>query len=153
MTLLYNPRQAVLVTCRTEKDHDIITCTWHTPVSNSPAMYAIVLPKGQSQRILETNVFVVNFLSHDKEELLVKAAHLSPELRNKRAALGISTTECEKVDCFRITDEVGWMECEVKQQIPIGNNILIIGSVINSMLIEEDKRPFHVEGDKYTRNL
>ena len=83
MPPIYNPRQTILVTSRAEIDiigkevqkDDIITLSWHMPVSFKPSIYAIAIGKSKfSSKLIEK--------SKDKKVYFIGAyMHmLNPEL-------------------------------------------------------------------------
>lgn len=161
MSLIYNPRQLVLVSCQGKhtlmgKDvekHDILPITWHAPASSHPPMYAIFVNKDLmgAKIIEESRCFAVNFVSYKLFEKSKDSLVVSGEYTNKLATLGIHESPCEKLpDCFRLHDALGWLECEVVEAKEIGDCVLFIGRVLHSEMGNDDLRPFHVEGDTFT---
>lgn len=157
---LYGPRQAVLVTCRgkveilgrvKEKDN-IISVAWHTPLSVEPFMYAIAVGKTRFslKLIKESGVFAVNFISKKMQEEVVYCGRHSGEHLDKFSETGLKKEECEKIDCPRLADALGYLECEVVDEIETGDHVLFIAKVINSKLEKEDKRLFHITGNEFT---
>ena len=157
---VYGPRQAVLVTCRgkvkilgrvTEKDN-IMAVAWHTPLSKEPFMYAISIGKTRFslKLIKESGVFAVNFISKKMKEQVLYCGRSSGEHIDKFAESGLKKEECEKIDCPRLADALGYLECEVADEIEAGDHILFIARVIYSKIEREDKRLFHITGDEFT---
>ncbi len=161
---IYNPRQAVLLTCRgrhvvvgkeVEKD-DIVPCSWHCPVSSHPPMYAVVLEKNLMavSIIRDSGCFVVNFMSFSLSNVIKRAMGISGEFLEKCDALGIHDIACEKlVDCFKLKEALGWLECEVIEEKELGDHSMFIARVLSSYIERDDKRPFLVDGDKFTTTL
>jgi flavin reductase (DIM6/NTAB) family NADH-FMN oxidoreductase RutF len=160
MGLLANPRQTVLVTCRShvevmgkkvEKDN-AITVGWHMPVSFEPQIYAISIGKSRfSHKIItEGKCFVVNFIPLSMKEAAVICGRRSGEHLDKFKLAGLKTDEAENVDCFRISGAIGYLECEVFQEIDVGDHTIFLGKVMHGELIKEGKRLFHTDGDKFT---
>ena len=162
--LLYNPRQAALVTCqgafeqlgKTVEKHDILPCTWHSPASTHPPHYLILVQKNlmASKIISNSKSFVINFIPYGHVDTLKKAQGISGEYTEKCDELGVHETSCEKlVDCFRLKEALGWLECEVVDEKEIGDHTLFIGRVVHSQLVRDDLRPFHIEKDEFTTTL
>jgi flavin reductase (DIM6/NTAB) family NADH-FMN oxidoreductase RutF len=64
--------------------------------------------------------------------------------------LGIHEVSCEKIDCFRVKEALGWLECEVVEEKELGDNVMFVGKVLLSQFDRDDKRPFHIEGSRFT---
>jgi flavin reductase (DIM6/NTAB) family NADH-FMN oxidoreductase RutF len=135
-----------------EKD-DILPCHWHTPLSSHPPMYAIVVNKNllASYIIRESRSFVVNFMPFSQVDKIKNVMASSPEFIDKIESLDLNEAECEKlVDCFRIKEALGWIECEVIDEKPVGDHVLFIGKVAFTHIDYDEKRPFHVHKDDFT---
>lgn len=132
ITALSNPRQTILVTSRYQGKDNIITMDWHTPLSFAPMMYAIAVGKTRfsCDLIKNSKVFVVNFISRDFEK-----------------------EEAEKIDCPRIKQALGFLECKVVDELEVGDHVLFLGEVLNSNLKSRDKRLFHLWGDNFTTTV
>ncbi|MBI4146017.1 flavin reductase family protein [Candidatus Woesearchaeota archaeon] len=160
MTLIYNPRQVVLVSCRgnvqimnrmMERD-EVLPLSWHSPSASHPPMYSIFVQKnlGGAEMIKESGVFVVNFVPFRVVEHARKAMSVSGEYVDKLEAIGLHELPCEKlVDCFRLKEALGWLECEVVEHKEVGDHVLFLGKVVHSFMGVDDKRPFHVDGDEF----
>ncbi|VVB81133.1 Flavin reductase like domain protein [uncultured archaeon] len=162
--LIYNPRQTVLITCRgkhavvgkSEEKDDIVPLQWHSPVSSHPPMYSIVLNKDLMavSIIRNSGCFVVNFIPFSMVNVIKSAMRTSGEFLEKCDALGVHEVQCEKlVDCFKLKEALGWLECEVVEEKELGDHVMFIGKVLSSYLDHDDKRPFHVDADKFTTTL
>lgn len=161
---IYNPRQTVLLTCRgghvvvgkeVEKD-DVVPCSWHSPVSSHPPMYAVSLDKKLMavSIIRDSGCFVVNFVPFSMANIIKRAMGISGEFLEKCDALGVHEMPCEKlVDCFKLKEALGWLECEVVEEKELGDHIMFIAKVLSSYIEHDDKRPFLVDGDKFTTTL
>lgn len=159
--LIYSPRQAVLVTCQGSHEvmgvqkeiHDVVPLTWHSPSSSHPPLYSIFVQKdlAAASLIRKSGGFVVNFVSWDMIDIVKKAQSISGEFTDKAKDLGLAKVPTEKiVDCFKIKNAVGWLECEVMKEIEVGDNILFVGKVVLSEMKQDSKRPFHIEKDNFT---
>ncbi|HLF54639.1 MAG TPA: flavin reductase family protein [Candidatus Nanoarchaeia archaeon] len=159
--LIFNPRQTVLITCRgkfeivgkSEEKDDIVPLHWHSPVSDHPPMYSIFLNKNLMavQIIRNSGCFVINFIPFSLIDTVKTAMKTSGEYLDKCKTIGINEESCEKlVDCFRLKEALGWLECEVVEEKEYGDHIMFIGKVLFSQLDHDEKRLFHVKGDEFT---
>lgn len=152
ITTLTNPRQTILVTCRYKGKDNIITLDWHTPLSFNPMMYAISVGKTRHslELIRKSGCFVVNFMSKDFEKEILFCGRHSGKNFDKFAETGLTKEEAEKIDCPRIKEALGFLECRVVDEIEVGDHILFIANVLNADLKTRGKRLFHLWGDKFT---
>lgn len=161
MGLLTNPRQTVIVTCRargavvmgveTEKDN-AITIDWHMPVSFKPQLYAIAVGKSRFSHklIQESKAFVVNFLPLTMKEAAIYCGRHSGEHRDKIKDAGLTIHDADNVDCPRLGGAVGYLECEVVNEVNAEDHTVFIGKVVHAELMKEEKRLFHVDKDDFT---
>lgn len=161
MSLIYNPRQLVLISCQGKhtlfgkeiEKHDILPITWHAPASSHPPMYAIFVNKELmgAKIIEESRCFVVNFVSYNLFESVQEKLTVSGEYSDKLGELGLRETACEKLpDCFALRDAIGRLECEVIESKEVGDSLMFLGRVIHSEMGNNDARAFHMEGDRFT---
>ncbi len=157
-----NPRQVILVSCRGEvkarfspgkeiKDN-IMTLAWHMPVSFDPPLYAISIGKERYSLnlIKESNVFVVNFMPFELKKEVLFCGRNSGEHIDKFEETGLEKEEAERIDCCRIKQALGCLECEVVNQIEAGDHVIIVGKVLNIKENKKGKRIFQVKGDRFT---
>ena len=160
MSSLNGPRQAVLVTCRAEvavmgiqKEKDnIITLAWHMPVSHSPSLYALAVGRQRfsAGMIQKSKCFAVNFMPAELEKEVLLCGRKSGSSSDKFALCNFKKVECTTIDCARIKEAVGYLECELVQEIEAGDHIIFIGKVLKSGLLEDKKRLFHIKDDIFT---
>ena len=160
MGLLTNPRQTIIVTCRSrvnimgkhvEKDN-AITLDWHMPVSFNPQLYAIAIGTSRFSHklITEGKAFVVNFIPETMKKAAVYCGRHTGEHSDKLKDTGLETYDADNVDCPRIEGAVGYLECEVVQEITAGDHTIFIGKVVHADLVSEKKRLFHIDKDDFT---
>ena len=160
MGFLSGPRQAVLITCRSrikvlgrevEKDNVFMT-TWHMPVSSKPQRYAVSVGLSQFSHdlIRKGKCYVVNFMPVEMKDKVWHAARRSGEHINKFAQAGLETHEAKSIDCGRIVGALAYLECEVIQEIPVGDHTLFIGKVVNGDVLKEAPRLYHIDEDRFT---
>ncbi|MBR9691659.1 flavin reductase family protein [Candidatus Woesearchaeota archaeon] len=155
------PMQAILVSSRAEiktkfspepevKDN-IFTLCWHMPVSFDPPLFAISAGKARysSKLIKESKVFVVNFMDLKHEKEVVFCGTNSGEHIDKFKETGLEKEEAEKIDCVRIKQASGFLECKVVNEVDAGDHIVFIGEVLNMDLKKTKNRMFS-EDDRFT---
>src|SRR3989338_5418406 len=152
MPSIYNPRQVILVTSRAEieiigKDvvkEDIITLSWHMPVSFDPAIYAIAIGKSKfsSKLIQKSGVFAVNFIPKELEKQALFCGTHHGEHMDKFKESKLTKEESEKIDCPRVKEALAYLECELINTVEAGDHYIFIGKVINSAEIKQGKRLF-----------
>ncbi|MBU0615965.1 MAG: flavin reductase family protein [Nanoarchaeota archaeon] len=163
MASITGTRQVVLVSCRAQLDmlgkkvhkDNIIALSWHMPVSFNPVMYAIAIGKTRFSRkiIDESGVFVVNFISDKLEEKALFVGRNSGLHMDKWSKAKLTKEEAESVDCCRIKQAIGYLECEVASQVEAGDHIIYFGKVLKQELKKNSKRLFQVEGNKFTTTV
>ena len=155
---IFNPRQTIIVTTRgsaevlgkkVQKDN-AITLDWHTPLSFDPFLYCICIGKTRfSLQILrESKVFCVNFMDLKHKDIVLYCGRNSGRHVDKFESSKIIKEECEKIDCPRIDQAVGYLECEIINEIENGDHILFIGKVLKQEQ-KEGQRIFHLDANDF----
>jgi len=157
---LINPRQVILVTSEAEMElfgkkaekQNIVTIAWHMPVSFEPMIYAIAVSKARlSHRMIsKSKVFCVNFISKSLEKKALFCGRNSGEHIDKFKESGLTKEDCDSIHCPRIKEALAFLECEVAEEVEVGDHIIFIGKVVNSRLKKSEKRLFYLGDDKFT---
>ncbi len=152
ITTLSNPRQTILLTCRLEGKDNIITLDWHTPLSFDPMMYAVSVAKIRYslELIRKSGVFVVNFMPKEFEKEILYCGRHSGRDVDKFKETGLEKEESETINCPRIKQALGYLECKVEKEIEVGDHILFVATILKSDLKKEGRRLFHLFADKFT---
>lgn len=166
MPSIYNPSQVVLVTSRAEIDiigkevvkDDIITLSWHMPVSFDPAIYAVAIGKSKfsAKLIGKSGVFVVNFIPQTLEKQAIFCGTHHGEHMDKFRETGLTREEAEKIECPRIKEALAYIECELVNTVEAGDHYIFIGKVVNSAERGQGKRLFQkpsATGYKFTTTV
>ncbi|MBC8388565.1 MAG: flavin reductase family protein [Actinobacteria bacterium] len=155
ITTLTNPRQTILLTCRAEGKDNVMTLDWHTPLSFEPVMYAVSIGKTRYSLSLirKSKVFVVNFMSKDFEKELLFCGRHSGKTLDKFKETGLEKEEAETINCPRIKQALGYLECKVEKETEVGDHFLFIARVTKSELKQKGKRLFHLFADKFTTTM
>jgi flavin reductase (DIM6/NTAB) family NADH-FMN oxidoreductase RutF len=147
MALVYNPRELVLVSCRGRativgkghEHHDIVATSWHSPASDEPALYAVWLSASLDfplSIIRQSGVFCVNLMPYAHRAEAVFCSRHAGEHIDKFSETGLSPGECEAIDCVRIVEAVGYLECELVEERTTGDHVQLIGKVLRATMTE-----------------
>ena len=157
---LIGSRETVLVTCKAHVEHfgkrlekeDILAVDWHMPCSLEPFVYAISIKKNHFSHklISKSKVFVVNLISKDLEKQALFCGTHSGEQVDKFSQSGLHKMDSHYVDCPKIAEALGWIECFVVQEINVHDHTLFIAEVKHYEMLKEGKRLFHVKEDEFT---
>ena len=155
ITTITNPKQTILLTCRAKGKDNVITLDWHTLLSFKPMMYAVSIGKTRFSfnLVKSSKVFVVNFMSKDFEKEVLFCGRNSGKVLDKFKETGLEKEEAETIDCPRIKQALGYLECKVEKEIEVGDHVLFIAKVSKAELKEKGKRIFHLFEDKFTTTL
>lgn len=155
VTTLTNPLQTILLTSRVDKKDNIMTLDWHCPLSFGPMMYAVSIGKTRYslELVRKSKVFVVNFMSKDFEKEILFCGRNSGKNFDKFKETGFEKEESEKIDCPRIKQAIGYLECKVEKEIEAGDHILFVAKVLKAELKRKERRLFHLYKDKFTTTL
>ena len=155
ITTITNPRQTILLTCRWQGEDNVMTLDWHTPLSFEPMMYAVSIGKTRFSLDLvrKSKVFVVNFMSKDFEKEILFCGRYSGKNVDKFKETGLEKEEAETINCSRIKQALGYLECKIEKEIEVGDHILFIAKVKKAELKKKAKRLFHLFADEFTTTV
>ena len=155
MSELNGPRQIVLVTCRHNGKDNIITLAWHMPTSFQPPMYTLSIGKTRFSHdmIKNSGSFCVNFISAEYKDAIVECGTGSGRSKDKFRESGFGREECERIDCPRIKEALGFLECKVVESIETGDHTIFVGEVLKSSPVKPGKRLYHIDGPKMTTTV
>ncbi len=157
---IVDAKQVILITTRGEAEilgkktikDNIMTADWHSPLSFNPMLYGILIGRTRYSfnLIKKSKVFCVNFIPYKMKEKAIQCGKQRGEHIDKFNDFVLKKDECEKIDCPRLKDAVAFLECEVENEIETGDHVLFVGRVVNSAIKKQDKRLYHIAGDKFT---
>ena len=121
-----------LVTTRDKGVDNVLPVAWHTPLSTSPPLVGIALEQSRHslEMIRSSEQFALNFPAR---QLLHHAQYLgsySGEEFDKFEATQLETFTAVHVDAPLIRECVAWIECELREVIPVGDHELCIGLAV-----------------------
>jgi len=155
ITTYTNPRQVILVTCRANGKDNVFTLDWHTPLSFQPMMYAISVGKSRySLELIRTSkCFVVNFMPAEFEKEIYYCGSHSGRNVDKFEICNFEKENAKKIDCPRIKQAIGYLECKVVEELEAGDHVLFVAKIVHAELKKRTHRLFHLWGNKFTTTL
>lgn len=151
-TVLY-PVPAVMVTCGTMEEKNIITVAWTGTVNSDPAMtYVSIRPGRHSYGIIkERGEFVINLVTEELAYACDLCGVKSGRDIDKFAELHLTAKKGEKVDAPILCESPVNIECKVKQIIPLGTHDMFLAEVVSVQVSDEyldETGKFHFEKAK-----
>jgi len=135
LDFLLLPRPVVLVTCLDEdKNPNIITIAWATPVSHQPLVVAIAIsPKRYSHDLIsKSREFVVNLPGIDLAEGSNWCGRKSGRKYDKFAETDWTIEKGISIETPHIQECYAFLECKVNQQIISGDHTTFFGVVVDA---------------------
>jgi flavin reductase (DIM6/NTAB) family NADH-FMN oxidoreductase RutF len=152
-----NPMPTSLVTTRGKDSRgkivdNVLTIAWQCPLSFQPQMFGISVAKTRYSfsLISESKVFCVNFLTYEQKDLALSCGQTTGMNTDKFQKFRIAKDECETIDCCRLANYSGYLECEVVEQVDVGDHVFFIGKVLKSSGTADSKRLLHLGEGRFT---
>ncbi len=142
-----------LITSTGQHGDNIMTAEWTHHVSYSPGLLAVCIHavNATAENIIKTKEFGVSICAQDQSILSSVAGGSSGRSVNKIAVLkklGFTFTQGKKIKALLVADSVLQLECNVVQQMVIGDHIMFVGEVVEKNL-NTGKDPLIFHGGKY----
>ncbi len=132
---MLNPRLAVLVTCcdKTGKPN-VLTVTWHTPLSHQPPLLGISLGHNRYScgLISETKEFVINIVGQSFKTAINLCGNYSGASHDKIAMAELTLRPAAQVCPPVISGALGHLECRVKEQLLTGDHTLFVADILHA---------------------
>lgn len=130
-TWLY-PTPAVMVSCQSTNQPNIITLAWAGIVCSNPVMIGLgIRPERYSYDIIkQSGEFVVNMAQANQMKLVDHCGVVSGREHDKFADCDFTALPGSMVNVPLIKECPVNLECQVKQVIPLGTHDLFIGEVV-----------------------
>lgn len=137
-TVIY-PVPAVMVSCGTMEEKNIITVAWTGTVNSDPAMtYVSIRPSRHSYQIIkERGEFVINLVTEQLAYACDACGVKSGRDIDKFAEMRLTAKKGEKVDAPIIYESPVNIECKVKQIIPLGTHDMFLAEVVSVQVSDE----------------
>lgn len=157
------PRQVILLTARAELEQkfssdkqlkdNIMTLSWHMPVSFDPPLYAVAVGKQRYtlKMLRHSRAFAVNFMPYSSKDDAIFCGRNSGETIDKFKEISLEKQEAETIDCPILKQALAYAECEVVNEVEAGDHIIIIGKILKMHENKKGKRLFQsAGGDNFT---
>lgn len=140
------PLPAVMVSCGTMEESNIITIAW-TGIVNSdpPRTYISIQPKRWSHHMVnESGEFVINIVPKDLAFAMDKAGCTRGENLDKFADLGLTKEAADKVAAPMIAESPVNIECKVFETLHLGSHDMFLADIVavhvDESVIDESDR-------------
>jgi len=163
MLSIINPRQTVLVGSRgkttilgkSQIKDNLMALDWHMPCSFDPFTYAIsVNKKSLTLRLIRSSrVFTINFVSKEHKAAVIFCGRHSGEHIDKFEECNLKKLEAQAIDCPRVDQAVGYLECEVEAENDMHDHVIFFARVVKAQLMSSEQRLFHVKENEFTTTL
>ena len=137
-TVIY-PVPAVMVSCGTMEQKNIITVAWTGTVNSDPAMtYVSIRPSRHSYNIIkETGEFVINLVTERLTYACDFCGVRSGRDLDKFETMHLTAKKGEKVNTPIIYESPVNIECKVKEIIPLGTHDMFLAEVVSVQVSDE----------------
>ena len=130
-TILY-PIPAVMVSCGTMENSNILTVAWTGIVNSDPAMtYISVRPQRHSYNIIKNSgEFVINITTEDLAFATDWCGVRSGSDYDKFKEMKLTKGKGLHVSCPVIEESPINIECRVKQELPLGTHTMFLAEIV-----------------------
>lgn len=151
-TVLY-PVPAVMVSCGTMEEKNIITVAWTGTINSDPAMtYVSIRPGRHSHDIIKNNgEFVINLVTERLAYACDFCGVRSGRDLDKFAEMHLTAQPGNAVLAPIIAESPVNIECKVKEIIPLGTHDMFLAEVVSVQVSEEyldESGKFHFDKTK-----
>jgi flavin reductase (DIM6/NTAB) family NADH-FMN oxidoreductase RutF len=119
---------------------DGMLTTWVSQAAFEPPLISVAIKAGRPilSSLQKDDLFVINVLSKGNTHVFKNFA--KPDLPGESRFEGLL---CESQKEFGpvLSDAVSYMCCIVRQQVPVGDHVLVFGEVVQGTLLHEEKEP------------
>lgn len=130
---LLSPRLLTVITTKNSKDGvNAAPVDFCSPVSfNPPIVMAALQPQIKTHKnIQETEEFVINILSREYVDQVLRCAARYPEGVNKLKIVGLKQYSSAFVKPPRIKEAKIWLECKLVEEKKVGDHFAVFGEVV-----------------------
>ena len=129
------PRTTVLVsTANSQGVSNAAPFSFVMPVSTNPPIIAVamVATRHTLANIRATGDFVINVPGEDiLKQLMICAQPLPPGISEIKEA-GLTEQKAAQVGSPRIKECLAWFECRLREEIPAGDHLIILGDIVHA---------------------
>ena len=136
---MLNPVPAVMVSCGTEEEHNIITVAWTGIVNSEPPMTYVSVRKQRYSHdmIAKTGEFVINMTTEKLAFATDYCGVRSGRDVDKFKEQNLTPVKGEKVDCPVIKESPVNLECKVVEVHEYGSHDMFVAEIVN-VQVDED---------------
>ena len=136
---MLSPLPAVMVSCGSGSEKNILTIAWTGIINSDPPMTYISVRKSRhSHDIIEKNgEFVINLPTEDMVFQTDWVGVRSGRDHDKFKETGLTPLECEKVSCPMIAESPVNLECRVVQKTELPSHDMFMAEIVAVHINEE----------------
>ena len=137
------PEQVVIAIAKDRQGKaNPVTLGWTMIASGDPPMMAIAVAKKHYsiEAITHSECFTVAFPSSDMADAALFFGSKSGREIDKFAEFECETQPAKEIDSVLLTDAVANFECMLESQVPAGDHIVFIGTIVCSHMNTEPKK-------------
>ena len=129
---MLSPIPAVMVSCGTMEDSNIITIAWTGIINSKPPMtYVSVRPERYSHDIIdETGEFVINLVNEGLVFAMDHCGSTSGKNEDKFKTMHLTKIAASKVSCPMIEESPVNIECKVVEKKQLGSHDMFLAEIV-----------------------
>ena len=143
------PEQVVIAIAKDRQGKaNPVTLGWTMYASGNPPMMAIAVAKKHYsiEAITHSECFTIAFPSSDMADAALFFGSKSGREIDKFAEFECETEPAKEIDSVLLTDAVANFECMLDSQVPVGDHIIFVGTVVCSHMNAEPKKRLYTTG-------
>ena len=143
------PEQVVIAIAKDRQGKaNPVTLGWTMIVSGNPPMMAIAVAKKHYsiEAITHSECFTIAFPSSDMADAALFFGSKSGREIDKFAEFDCETEPAKEIDSVLLADAVANFECMLDSQVPVGDHIIFVGTVVSSHMNTEPKKRLYTTG-------
>ena len=143
------PEQVVIAIAKDRQGKaNPVTLGWTMIVSGNPPMMAIAVAKKHYsiEAITHSECFTIAFPSSEMAEAALFFGSKSGREIDKFAEFECETEPAKEINSVLLADAVANFECTLESQVPAGDHIIFVGTVVCSHMNAEPKKRLYTTG-------
>ncbi len=143
------PEQVVIAIAKDKAGRaNPVTLGWTMIVSGSPPMMAIAVAKTHYsiEAITHSKSFTIAFPSSDMADAALFFGSKSGRDTDKFAEFDCKTEHAKSIDSLLLSDAVANFECTLESQMPAGDHIIFVATIVSSHINTEPKKRLYTTG-------
>jgi len=143
------PEQVVIAIAKDRQGKaNPVTLGWTMYASGNPPMMAIAVAKKHYsiEAITHSECFTIAFPSSDMADAALFFGSKSGREIDKFAEFECETEPAKEIDSVLLADAVANFECMLDSQVPVGDHIIFVGTVVCAHMNTEPKKRLYTTG-------